>query len=47
MTGPNPVNFVAEDAKLGRNVKVWHYAYVGSGTRIGDNVSIGSLAHVD
>lgn len=42
-----PVNFIAEDAKLGKNVKVWHYAYVGSRTRVGDNVSIGSLAHVD
>jgi acetyltransferase-like isoleucine patch superfamily enzyme len=47
MTARKPANFIAEDAKLGKNVKVWHYAYVGSGTRIGDNVSIGSLAHVD
>jgi acetyltransferase-like isoleucine patch superfamily enzyme len=47
MTRRKPVNYIAEDAKLGKNVKVWHYAYVGSGTRIGDNVSIGSLAHVD
>jgi acetyltransferase-like isoleucine patch superfamily enzyme len=42
-----PVNYIAPDAKLGRNVKVWHFAYVGSGARIGDNVKIGSLAHVD
>ncbi len=42
-----PLNFVADDAKLGKNVKIWHYAYVGSGTVIGDNVMIGSLAHVD
>jgi acetyltransferase-like isoleucine patch superfamily enzyme len=47
MTRLKPVNYIAEDAKLGKNVKIWHYAYVGSGTRIGDNVSIGSLAHVD
>ncbi len=47
MTGRKPTNFIAEDAVLGKNVKVWHYAYVGSRTRIGDNVSIGSLAHVD
>jgi acetyltransferase-like isoleucine patch superfamily enzyme len=40
-------NFVSPDAKLGKNVRVWHYAYVGSKTRIGDNVKIGSLAHVD
>jgi len=42
-----PTNFVADDAVLGKNVKIWHYSYVGSGTRIGDNVSIGSLSHVD
>jgi UDP-2-acetamido-3-amino-2,3-dideoxy-glucuronate N-acetyltransferase len=42
-----PVNFIAPDAKLGKNVKVWNYSYVGSGTTIGDDVSIGSLAHVD
>jgi acetyltransferase-like isoleucine patch superfamily enzyme len=47
MTGRKPVNFIADDAILGKNVKVWHFAYVGSGTRLGDNVSIGSLAHVD
>ena len=28
-------------------MRVWHFAYVGSGTEIGDNVKIGSLAHVD
>jgi len=47
MARRKPTNFVAEDAKLGKNVKIWHFSYVGSGTRIGDNVSIGSLAHVD
>lgn len=26
MTGAKPVNFIAEDAKLGRNVKVWHFS---------------------
>jgi acetyltransferase-like isoleucine patch superfamily enzyme len=40
-------NFVAQDAKLGKNVRIWNYAYVGSKTTIGDNVKIGSLAHVD
>jgi len=40
-------NFVAPDARLGKNVRIWHYAYVGSKTTIGDNVKIGSLAHVD
>ncbi len=42
-----PVNYVAPDAKLGKNVRIWHFAYVGSKTEIGDNVKIGSLAHVD
>jgi len=40
-------NFVAKDAKIGKNVKIWHFAYVGSKTVIGDNVMIGSLTHVD
>lgn len=40
-------NFVSEKAKLGNNVKVWHFAYVGDNTTVGDNVKIGSLAHVD
>ncbi len=40
-------NFVSEKAKLGNNVKIWHFAYVGDNTEIGDNVKIGSLAHVD
>jgi acetyltransferase-like isoleucine patch superfamily enzyme len=40
-------NFVSEKAKLGKNVRIWHFAYVGDGTEIGDNVKIGSLAHVD
>ena len=41
------VNFVSPEAKLGKNVKVWNYAYVGAKTQIGDNVKIGSLAHID
>ena len=40
-------NFISEKAKLGKNVKVWHFAYIGNDTEIGDNVKIGSLAHVD
>jgi len=40
-------NFISPDAKLGKNVKIWHFCYVGSGTEIGDNVMIGSLAHID
>lgn len=41
------VNFVSPEAKIGRNVRVWNFAYVGAKTVIGDNVKIGSLAHVD
>lgn len=40
-------NFISEKAKIGKNVKVWHFAYVGDKTTIGDNVKIGSLAHID
>jgi len=39
--------FVSKKAKLGKNVKIWHFAYVGDKTTIGNNVKIGSLAHVD
>ena len=41
------VNYVSKKAKLGRNVKVWHFTYVGDNTTIGDNVMIGSLCHID
>ena len=40
-------NFISEKAKIGKNVKIWHFAYVGDNTEIGDNVKIGSLTHVD
>lgn len=40
-------NYVSEKAKIGKNVKIWHFAYVGDDTVIGNNVKIGSLAHVD
>lgn len=41
------INFVSPEAKLGRNVRVWHFAYVGSGTILGDGVKVGSLTHID
>jgi len=41
------VNFVSPEAKIGKNVRIWHYVYVGAQTIVGDNVKIGSLAHVD
>jgi len=40
-------NYISRSAKLGQNVKIWHFAYVGDHTEIGDNVMIGSLTHVD
>lgn len=41
------INFVAKDAIIGKNVKIWHFAYVGSKAEIGNNVMIGSLTHID
>ncbi len=40
-------NFVSPKAKIGKNVRIWNYAYVGANTVIGENTKIGSLAHVD
>jgi UDP-2-acetamido-3-amino-2,3-dideoxy-glucuronate N-acetyltransferase len=44
---PGVVNYVSKTARIGKNVKIWHFAYVGNNTIIGDNVMIGSLTHVD
>lgn len=41
------VNQISDTAKIGKNVKIWHFAYVGSNTVIENNVSIGSLSHID
>lgn len=43
----SPVNFVSPKASVGENVKIWHFAYVGNDTIIGNNVMIGSLTHID
>ena len=40
-------NYVAKTARIGKNAKIWHFAYVGAEAEIGDNVMIGSLTHVD
>ena len=42
-----PTNSVAPDAKIGKNVKIWNFAYVGAPTKICDIVKIGALAPVD
>jgi acetyltransferase-like isoleucine patch superfamily enzyme len=44
---PGVTNYVDKSAKIGKNVKIWHFAYVGKESEIGDNVMIGSLTHVD
>ncbi len=41
------INRVSTSAKIGRNVKIWHFAYVGDNTVLEDNISIGSLSHID
>lgn len=41
------VNYVGRNVRMGRNVRIWHFAYVGDNVEIGDDVVIGSLAHVD
>ncbi len=40
-------NYISEKAKLGKNVSVWHFTYIGDNTEIEDNVKIGSLVHID
>ena len=39
--------YISDKAKIGENVKIWHFAYVGDDTEIGNNVKIGSLSHID
>ena len=41
------INFISEKAKIGTNVKVWHFSYIGDNVEIGNNVKIGSLVHID
>lgn len=40
-------NFISEKAKIGNNVSIWHFTYVGDNVEIGDNTKIGSLVHID
>ena len=44
---PGVTNYISTTARIGKNVKIWHFAYVGDDTVIGNNVMIGSLTHVD
>ena len=41
------INYVSSTARIGKNVKIWHFAYVGDQTEIKDNVMVGSLTHID
>lgn len=40
-------NFISEKAKIGENVKIWHFSYIGDDVEIGNNVKIASLVHID
>jgi len=40
-------NSISDKATIGKNVKIWNFAYVGDNVEIGDNVKIGSLSHID
>jgi acetyltransferase-like isoleucine patch superfamily enzyme len=42
-----PINHVGKNVKLGENVKMWHFTYIGDDTEIGANTKIGSLVHID
>lgn len=44
---PKIINYISPDARIGKNVRIWHFVYIGSRAIIGDNVKIGSLAHID
>ncbi len=44
---PPVINYISEKAKIGNNVQIWHFTFVGENTEIGDNVRIGSLVHLD
>jgi len=39
-------NFVDKTARIGQNVKIWHFSIVLADVTIGDNVSIGSRTEV-
>lgn len=41
------INFIGKNVKIGKGVKIWHFAYVGDNVELGDGVLIGSLAHID
>lgn len=42
-----PIQYVGKNVKLGKNVRKWHFTYIGDDTEIGDDTKIGSLVHID
>ncbi|HIH87999.1 TPA: N-acetyltransferase [Candidatus Bathyarchaeota archaeon] len=42
-----PIQYVGKNVKLGKNVRKWHFTYIGDNTEIGDDTKIGSLVHID
>lgn len=41
------IRHIGKNTKIGKDVKIWNFAYVGDDTEIGDGTKVGSLAHVD
>jgi len=41
------IQHISKTAKIGKGTKIWHFAYVGSESKIGSNCKIGSLTHID
>ena len=39
-------NFISEKAKIGDNVKIWHFSYVGDNTKIEGNAFIPPLSRI-
>src|SRR5919199_1235105 len=40
---PYVINYISTTARIGKNVKIWHFAYVGDDTIIGDTVEDGAV----
>ena len=38
---------IGRNVKIGKDVKMWHFTYIGDNTEIGDETTIGSLVHID
>lgn len=38
---------IGSNVKIGKDVKIWHFTYIGNDSEIGDGTKIGSLVHLD